>query len=89
VQSHLLKNDKHDNASRARALYDARVRRRQLGLAERRIKRESQSQSPKAKAKAKAGRKEGDGVAKVRRERMGRREAAEKGVWRLRSDEAR
>ena len=93
VQGH-LKDGSNNNASRARALYDKRVRRRQLGLAERRGNSDGQavpslssSSSAREKRKAKAGKE--DGVSKVRRERMGRREAAEKGVWRLRPDEAR
>ena len=86
-------NNNNNNASRARALYDKRVRRRQLGLAERRSDGDGRAVRLE-KRKAKGGKGDGgdgDGdVAKVRRgERMGRREAAEKGVWRLRSDEAR
>jgi len=62
---------------RAQALYDERVHRRQLGLA-----RRIQSQRTKAEKKKKK-----KGV--VKREKMGRREAAEMGVWRLRREEAR
>jgi ribonuclease P protein subunit POP4 len=61
---------------RAQALYDERVHRRQLGLA-----RRIQSQRTKAEKEKKKG--------VVKREKMGRREAAEMGVWRLRKEEAR
>lgn len=61
---------------RAQALYDERVHRRQLGLAKR-----IQSQRTKAEKEKKKG--------VVKREKMGRREAAEMGVWRLRKEEAR
>jgi hypothetical protein len=61
---------------RAQALYDERVHRRQLGLA-----RRIQSQRTKAEKEKKKG--------VVKREKMGRREAAEMGVWRLRREEAR
>jgi hypothetical protein len=89
VQGHLKDgSSNNNNASRARALYDKRVRRRQLGLAERRSNSDGQAVA-REKRKAKAGGKKEDDVAKVRRERMGRREAAEKGVWRLRPEEAR
>jgi hypothetical protein len=85
VQGHLKKGH-NNNTSRARTLYDQRVRRRQIGLVERKDKKGSQSQrEKKEKAKAKAGKED---IARVRA-RMGRREAAEKGVWRLRADEAR
>jgi hypothetical protein len=59
------------------------VRRRQIGLVERKDKNSSQRE--KQKAKVKVGKED---IARVRA-RMGRREAAEKGVWRLRPDEAR
>jgi hypothetical protein len=60
------------------------VRRRQIGLVERSRARALQ------KEKEKKGRKEkGGGGAKATGARMGRREAAEKGVWRLREEEAR
>jgi ribonuclease P protein subunit POP4 len=61
------------------------VRRRQIGLAERRSQ-VSREKGKRAARKAGLGRKED--VARVRA-KMGRREAAEKGVWRLRADEAR
>jgi hypothetical protein len=61
---------------RAQALYDERVHRRQLGLA-----RRIQSQRTKVEKKEKKG--------VVKREKMGRREAAEMGVWRLWKEEAR
>jgi ribonuclease P protein subunit POP4 len=65
-------------SSRAQALYNERVRRRQLGLA-----RRTQSRGADTKKK-----KEKKGVV-VAREKMGRREAAEMGMWRLRKEEAR
>jgi hypothetical protein len=77
VKDHLLttkSTTKRSSSLRAQALYDERVHRRQLGLVARRG----------AKAK-----KEKKGVAVVKREKMGRREAAEKGMWRLREEEAR
>jgi ribonuclease P protein subunit POP4 len=80
VQGHLKKGN-NNNTSRARALYDQRVRRRQVGLVERKDKNGSQREK-KQKAKGK------EDIARARA-RMGRREAAEKGVWRLRADEAR
>jgi ribonuclease P protein subunit POP4 len=58
--------------SRAQALYDERVRRRQLGLARRSGQKEKKKKE-----------------AVVKGEKMGRREAAEKGIWRLRDEEAR
>jgi ribonuclease P protein subunit POP4 len=61
---------------RAQALYNERVHRRQLGLA-----RRIQNQRTKAEKEKKKG--------VVKREKMGRREAAEMGVWRLRREEAR
>jgi ribonuclease P protein subunit POP4 len=61
---------------RAQALYNERVHRRQLGLT-----RRIQSQRTKADKKKKKG--------VVKREKMGRREAAEMGMWRLRREEAR
>lgn len=85
VQSHLAASNKSSSKSRAQALYDERVRRRQIGLVERRnqVSREKGKRVPR---KAGLGGKED--VARVRA-KMGRREAAEKGVWRLRADEAR
>jgi ribonuclease P protein subunit POP4 len=80
VQSHLAAGNK--SKSRARALYDERVRRRQIGLVERR------NQVSREKKNGKEKEKEKEAVARVRA-KMGRREAAEKGVWRLREDEAR
>lgn len=73
-----VKDQLTTKSSRAQALYDERVRRRQLGLARR-------NQSRRADAKKK---KEKKGVV-VKREKMGRREAAEMGIWRLREEEAR
>lgn len=61
---------------RAQALYDERVHRRQLGFA-----RRIQSQRTKAEKEKKKG--------LVKRVKMGRREAAEMGVWQLRREEAR
>lgn len=61
---------------RAQALYDERVHRRQLGLT-----RRIQSQRTKAEKEKKKG--------LVKRVKMGRREAAEMGVWQLRGEEAR
>jgi len=61
---------------RAQALYDERVHRRQLGLA-----RRTQSQRTKAEKEKKK--------VMVKREKMGRREAAEMGVWQLRREETR
>jgi ribonuclease P protein subunit POP4 len=76
VKDHLTKPGKSAAkkfpSSRAQALYDERVRRRQLGLARRSGQKE----------KKKKG-------AVVKGEKMGRREAAEKGIWRLREEEAR
>ncbi|KAF8468522.1 RNase P/MRP, p29 subunit [Russula ochroleuca] len=63
-------------SSRAQALYDERVRRRQLGLA-----RRNQNRGANAMKKVKRG--------VVKREKMSRREAAEMGMWRLREEEAR
>lgn len=86
VKDHLSSHDTKSNTTtttkklpsfRAQALYDERVRRRQLGLA-----RRIQSQKTKAEKEKKK-----KGV--VKREKMGRREAAEMGVWRLRREEAR
>jgi ribonuclease P protein subunit POP4 len=85
VQGHLKKGNK-SNASRVRALYDERVRRRQVGLVERKNNNSTQTPSSREKRKINAGKED---AARVRKERMGRREAAEKGVWRLRADEAR
>jgi len=76
VKDHLTKPGKSTtkklSSSRAQALYDERVRRRQLGLSGRCGQKE----------KKKKG-------AVVKGEKMGRREAAEKGIWRLREEEAR
>ena len=63
------------SSSRAQALYEERVHRRQLGLAKR-------IQNRRTKEKKK-------GLVVVKMEKMSRREAAEKGVWRLRKKEAR
>ena len=88
VNDHLGRDSRSNTATpntkklpsfRAQALYDERVRRRQLGLA-RRI------QGQRAKA-TKAEKEKKKGV--VKREKMGRRQAAEMGVWRLRREEAR
>ena len=84
VKDHLTRDTKTNTITnttkklpsyRAQALYDERVHRRQLGLLARRI----QSQRTEKKK----------GAVKVKREKMGRREAAEMGVWRLRKEEAR
>jgi ribonuclease P protein subunit POP4 len=83
VKDHLSRDTKSNTTTtkrlppfRAQALYDERVHRRQLGLA-----RRIQSQRTKAEKEKKKG--------VVKREKMGRREAAEMGVWRLRREEAR
>ncbi len=85
VKDHLTRDTKSTNTAtttkkspsyRAQALYDERVHRRQLGLT-----RRIQSQRTKAEKEKKKG--------VVKREKMGRREAAEMGVWRLRKEEAR
>lgn len=86
VQGHLTTTN--SNKWRAQALYDERVRRRQITLAERRSQassRDKVKEESRARARARAKRKSGTGAAV----KMGRREAAEKGVWRLRADEAR
>ena len=85
VQSHLTASNKNRSKSRAQALYDERVRRRQIGLAERR----SQVLREKGKEVRRKAGLGGKGDAARVRAKMGRREAAEKGVWRLRADEAR
>jgi ribonuclease P protein subunit POP4 len=76
VKDHLTKPGKSTtkrlSSSRAQALYDERVRRRQLGLAGRSGQKEKKK-----------------GAVVVKGEKMGRREAAEKGIWRLREEEAR
>jgi len=72
--------------ARARALYEERVRRRQIGLVERSRARALQKEKEKGR---KGKEKGGGGGAKATGARMGRREAAEKGVWRLREEEAR
>ena len=85
VKDHLSRDTKSTTTNttkkllsfRAQALYDERVHRRQLVLA-----RRIQSQRTKAEKEKKK-----KGV--VKREKMGRREAAEMGVWRLRREEAR
>ncbi len=93
VKDHLSRNTKCNTTTatgtskklpsfRAEALYEERVHRRQLGLA-----RRIQSQKAKAEDKEKRKKKKNGVVAK--REKMGRREAAEMGVWRLRREEAR
>lgn len=86
VQSHLTASNKNSSKSRAQALYDERVRRRQIGLAERRSQVSREKGKKVGRKKAGLGGK--DDAARVRA-KMGRREAAEKGVWRLRADEAR
>ena len=63
--------------ARARALYNERVRRRQLVLAEK--SQGLRNPSPRRQRKGE----------ERKREVMGRREAAEKGLWRLRKEEAR
>jgi ribonuclease P protein subunit POP4 len=82
VKDHLTtsttKKSKLSSSSRAQALYDERVRRRQVGLVPRR--------GANADARKKEKKKEKKGV---KREKMGRREAAEMGIWRLRDEEAR
>jgi ribonuclease P protein subunit POP4 len=80
VKDHLTKPTKSAKklpSSRAQALYDERVRRRQLGLA----RRSNPSSAKKGKGKKEKG--------AVKGEKMGRREAAEKGMWRLREEEAK
>ena len=67
---------KQKSKAQARALYDERVRRRQLVLARKPPNRE-QAQKRRRVQRA-------DDEA-----RMGRREAAEKGLWRLCADQAR
>ncbi|KAI9431123.1 RNase P/MRP p29 subunit [Lactarius indigo] len=67
---------KSKSRAQARALYDERVRRRQLILAPK-----APIQRPRRSSKKTGG---ADDDA-----RMGRREAAEKGLWRLRKEEAR
>jgi len=84
VKDHLSRDAKSSTTTtakkspsfRAQALYNERVHRRQLGLA-----RRIQNQRTKAEKEKKKG--------VVKREKMGRREAAEMGVWRLRREEAR
>ncbi|KAI0247712.1 hypothetical protein BJV78DRAFT_1380098 [Lactifluus subvellereus] len=66
--------------ARAQALYNERVRRRQLVLAEK-------SQGPRNSSPRQ--RRKQEETTKRRRVMMGRREAAEKGLWRLREEEAR
>src|SRR5216683_4189068 len=87
VQGHLTTNNR--NKLRARALYDERVRRRQITLAERRsqVSLRDKDKEERARVRARAKRKSGAGAGVG--VKMGRREAAEKGVWRLRADEAR
>src|SRR5712672_1611509 len=79
--------------SRAHALYDERVRRRQLVLAER---NHARGERERARTRRK-GKGKGKGIVTTKAEkgstaptvRMGRREAAEKGVWQMRKEEAR
>jgi len=89
VQDHLTTNN--SNKLRARALYDERVRRRQIALAERRSQASlrDKDKEERARVRARAKRKSGAGAGAGVAVKMGRREAAEKGVWRLRADEAR
>ena len=91
VQGHLTTNN--SNKLRAQALYDERVHRRQITLAERRSHQASSSRDKdkdkSERARARAKRKSGAGAGVKVKVKMGRREAAEKGVWRLRADEAR
>ena len=70
---------KQKSKAQARALYDERVRRRQLVLARKPPHRE-QTQNRRVQ---RADNNDDDNA------RMGRREAAEKGLWRLRANEAR
>jgi hypothetical protein len=74
VQAQLTLSTNRSRA-RAQALYDERVRRRQLVLTHRKLHQHQR-------------RKEKEKETKIR-EMMGRREAAEKGLWRLRKEEAR
>ena len=71
---------KQKSKAQARALYDERVRRRQLVLARKPPHRE-QTQNRRAD--------NNDDDDNDDNARMGRREAAEKGLWRLRANEAR
>ncbi|KAI0247709.1 hypothetical protein BJV78DRAFT_1243456 [Lactifluus subvellereus] len=68
--------------ARAQALYNERVRRRQLVLA-------GKSQGPRNSSSPHQRRKEEGTPNEKRGVMMGRREAAEKGLWRLREEEAR
>ncbi|KAH8976601.1 RNase P/MRP, p29 subunit [Lactarius hatsudake] len=71
---------KSKSRAQARALYDERVRRRQLILAP---KPPDPDRNRRPRRPKKAGGAAADDA------RMGRREAAEKGLWRLRKEEAR
>ncbi|KAI9507872.1 RNase P/MRP, p29 subunit [Russula earlei] len=90
VKGHLVAGNNRSQV-RAQALYDERVRRRQLVLAERRGS-QARGELPGAGARRKRMEGEADRArarAKGEKMKMGRREAAEKGVWRLRKEEAR
>ncbi|KAN0133351.1 Rof/RNase P-like protein [Lactarius tabidus] len=75
VQRQLQLPPKPKSKAQARALYDERVRRRQLVLAPKPPNREKKDRRAR----------HGDSDDKC----MGRREAAEKGLWRLRASEAK
>ncbi|KAH9964712.1 hypothetical protein BGW80DRAFT_1347419 [Lactifluus volemus] len=79
VQAQLTLSNNRSRA-RAQALYDERVRRRQLVLTNRKLHQHQHQHQRR--------RKENKKETKIR-EKMGRREAAEKGLWRLRKEEAR
>lgn len=74
---------KPKSKTQARALYDERVRRRQLVLAP---KPPDPDPDWRLRRRRRARPKKAGGVDNAR---MGRREAAEKGLWRLREEEAR
>jgi len=92
VKAHLATATGKSHA-RAHALYDERVRRRQLVLAER---NHARGERERARTRRK-GKGKGKGIVTTKAEkgstaptvRMGRREAAEKGVWQMRKEEAR
>jgi len=89
VQAHLATDKSH---ARAKALYDERVRRRQLVLAERnhaRGERERTRTRGKRNGRGTTQATKGTSTTTPTTVRMGRREAAEKGVWRMRKEEAR
>jgi ribonuclease P protein subunit POP4 len=79
VQAQLTLSNNRSRA-RAQALYDERVRRRQLVLTNRKLHQHQHQHQRRQKENKKE--------TKIR-EKMGRREAAEKGLWRLHKEEAR